>query len=129
MGSRSSKEAEAEAPSAVVTQNTYRSAPWLELYRIPKIRTREPRVLSVFSQSGSVNWFFRSSLGLLKGLLAKRPVFIGLQLSKLAKDPDSQILRTRIRHSPNFDVGSEELRRAKICFCSEHRATRTDGNM
>ena len=71
----------------------------LELYRILKIRIREPRLLSVFSKSGPVNQFFGSFSGLLEGLLAKRPGVLGLQLSKLAKDPDSRILRTRIRYS------------------------------
>ena len=71
----------------------------VELDRILKIRTREPRLLSVFSKSGPVNRFFGSFSGLLEGLLAKRPGVLGLQLSKLAKDPDSRILRTRIRSS------------------------------
>ena len=37
--------------------------------------------------------------------MAKRPGVLGLQLSKLAKDPDSRILRTRIRHNPTRDGG------------------------
>ena len=59
----------------------------VELYRILKIRTREPRLLSVFSKLRPVNWFFGSFLGLLEGLLSKRPGFLNPQLSKLAKDP------------------------------------------
>ena len=48
--------------------------------------------------------------GLLEGLLAKRPGVIGLQLSKLAKDPNSRILRTQIRHSPKIYLALSRFR-------------------
>ena len=44
----------------------------LELYRVLKIRIREPRLLSRFSKSGLVNWFCRILFSSLTKPFAKK---------------------------------------------------------
>ena len=81
------------------------SAAKLELYRILKIRNREPQLLS---GKGSAN------LGLFRGFQPKEPEF------RTSKDQNSRILRTRKRSNStaNANCESDELFSALELRCS-----------